>query len=59
MAKITKAHNNKIINNGKSTYQDKCNCRIKEEGPLPVNGTAKLGRINTQWCTDYLAVYLC
>ena len=33
MAKITKAHN-KIINNGKSTYQDKCNCRIKEECPL-------------------------
>ena len=35
MAKITKAHNNKIINNDKSTYQDKCNCRIKEECPLP------------------------
>ena len=33
IAKITKAHN-KIINNDKSTYQDKCNCRIKGECPL-------------------------
>ena len=35
MAKITKAHNNKIINNDNTTHMDKCNYGIKEECPLP------------------------
>ncbi len=41
MATIIKAHNNKIVNCNTNPTPDKCNCRRKEECPLPQKCTTK------------------
>ena len=41
MASITKAHNNRIISHDPKQEPDTCNCRKKEDCPLPGKCTAK------------------
>ena len=41
MAAVTKAHNNKIINNNTNQATYACNCRIKADCPLPGKCLAK------------------
>ena len=41
MHTITKAHNNKIINNSQEQARDSCNCRKKEDCPIPGKCTAR------------------
>ena len=55
MANIVKAHNNKIIKNDSINRMETCNCRKKEECPLPGKCTvdnvvyeAKVATINTE-----------
>ena len=38
---IIKAHNNKILGSGNTSEPAKCNCRVKEECPLPGKCTTK------------------
>ena len=42
MEKLTKAHNNKLINkNNNHTTQPRCNCRNKDDCPLPGKCTSQ------------------